>query len=90
MYVLMPFRYNGLKNAIEAFFSLENARSKGGVWYTHSNTHFQFVNNMTRISIYFSPTGTYFQTTKHMFSNTYTKHPQSFRNQMTKYAKISR
>ena len=28
MYVLMPFRYNGLKNAIETFFSLENARSQ--------------------------------------------------------------
>lgn len=28
MYVLMPFRYNELKNAIETFFSLENARRK--------------------------------------------------------------
>ena len=28
MYVLMPFRYSGLKNAIETFFSLENARSQ--------------------------------------------------------------
>ena len=28
MYVLMTFRYNGLKNAIETFFSLQNARSK--------------------------------------------------------------
>ena len=83
MYVLIPFRYNGLKNAIETFFSLENARSKGGVWYTHSNTHFQFLNNIIRISIHFF-THTY------MFSNTYTKYPQSFHNQMTKYAKINR
>lgn len=28
MYVLMPFRYNGHKNAIETFFSLENAKKK--------------------------------------------------------------
>ena len=44
----------------------------GGVWYTHSNTHFLFLNNITIIFInFFTYTyfHTYFQTTKHIFSN---------------------
>ena len=44
----------------------------GGVWYTHSNTHVLFLNNITIIFInFFTYTyfHTYFQTTKHIFSN---------------------
>ena len=48
---------------------------------TYSNTHFQFLNNIPCIFIHFF-THTYFytcfQTTKHIFSNTCTKHPSFF------------
>ena len=43
-----------------------------GVWYTHSNTYFQFLNNVIHIFIHFfihMYFYTYFQTTKHIFSN---------------------
>ena len=47
------------------------------VWYTHLNTCFQFLNNITRTSTHFF-THTYFhicfQITKHMFLSIRTKH----------------
>ena len=48
---------------------------------TYSNTHFQFLNNITHIFRHFfiyTYFYTYFQITKHMFSNTYTKYPLNF------------
>ena len=48
---------------------------------TYSNTHFQFLNNITCIFIHFfinTYFHTYFQTTKYIFSNACTKHPSSF------------
>ena len=56
-----------------------NFENQGPVWYTHSNTCFQFLNNITRISTLF-----YLHVFPHMFSNTCfqflnacTKHPPS-------------
>ena len=46
------------------------------VWYTHSNTCFQFLNNITRISTHFF-TYTYFHTC-FQFLSACTKHPLSF------------
>ena len=48
---------------------------------TYSNTHFQFLNNITCIFIHFfthTYFHTYFQTTKYIFSNACTKHPSFF------------
>ena len=60
-------------NKILILISLVILRHIGGVWYTHSNTHFQFLNNFTRISIHFFHSHVF----PYIFSNACTKHPHS-------------
>ena len=68
-------------NSISHHLKKKKSKDSGGIWYTNSNTHFQFLNNFTRIStnffthIYFHIS---FQTTKHMFLSAYTKYPLIF------------
>ena len=65
----------------KSFQNVWTTKYLGPAWYTHSNTCFQFLNNITCISTHFF-TYTYFytcfQTTKHMFLNTCTKYPLIF------------
>ena len=60
---------------------LHYLQTLGGVWYTISNNHFQFLNNIIRIFTHFfthTYFHTYFQITKNMFLSACTKQSLKF------------